>query len=313
MLWRLTGYRRQEFRGNAKFMGWRRAIKFDSFMRLVWGGMLGGIAVACREEMARYRIIGIGIALAALSLLSVWQVAAAQAVNPYADDVRAIRAGGALYRAQCATCHGADGKGIVAIDAPDLTLMRAREGVGDEFVYNIIRDGIPGSIMPPHGLTETELWTLVSFLATLSESGTDAEFDGDAANGRRLFADNCAECHRAGEEAGGVLGPPLTGITRRRAPDALIQSIREPSGRVERGFRPVAVETNVGESVTGVLKNEDAFSLQLVTEAQDLRAFRRDGVRQITRLGESLMPVFSEAELDAGELADLLAFLNANQ
>ena len=260
-----------------------------------------------------FRIAGIGLVLAVSCLPSVWQAAAAQSVNPYAGQPRAVLAGGALFRAQCATCHGADGKGILSIDAPDLTLMWARDGVNDEYVFNVVRDGIPGSIMPPHGFGETEIWMLVAFMANLVEFGSDADFTGDAGNGRRLFADNCAECHRVGEEAGGALGPTLNGITRRRAPDALVQSIREPSGRIERGFRPVTVETGIGESVTGVLKNEDAFSLQLVTEAQDLRAFRRDGVRQITRLGESLMPVFSEAELDAGELADLLAFLNANQ
>ena len=92
-----------------------------------------------------------------------------------------------------------------------------------------------------------------------------------------------------------------------------MQSIRAPSGRIERGFRPVIVETGVGEAVTGVLKNEDAFSLQLVTEDQDLRAFRRDALRRVSRLGESLMPVFGEADLDDGELADLLAFLHGSQ
>lgn len=190
--------------------------------------------------------------------------------------------------------------------------MWARDGVNDEYVFNVVRDGVPGSIMPPHGFSETELWMLVSFMASLSEGGGDAEFEGDAGNGRRLFAENCAECHRAGAEAGGVLGPALTGVTRRRSPEALMQSIREPSERIELGFRPVTVKTDA-ESVTGVLKNEDAFSLQLVTEAQGLRAFRRDGVRQLSRLDESLMPAFSEAELDAGELTDLLAFLHGNQ
>ena len=251
--------------------------------------------------------------LLSMGLPLAWQFALAQSTNPYADDTRAVSVGGALYRAQCATCHGADGRGIVSIDAPDLTLMWAREGVSDESVYNIIRDGIPGSIMPPHGLPETELWMLVSFLAGLSETGDDAEFNGDAGNGRRLFADNCAECHRAGEEAGGVLGPLLTGITRRRAPEALMQSVRDPSGRIERGFRPVTLESVNGESVTGVLKNEDAFSVQLVTEQQTLRAFRRPEIRQLIRPRESLMPAFGAAELNDEELADLLAFLHGSQ
>lgn len=266
-----------------------------------------------KEEMGLFRGAGIVVLLSVLCLPGVWQAATAQSVNPYTGQPRAVLAGGALFRAQCATCHGADGKGIQSIDAPDLSLMWARDGVNDEYVFNVVRDGIPGSIMPPHGLSETELWMLVAFMASLVEAGSDAEFDGDAGNGRRLFAANCAECHRAGEEAGGVLGPPLTGITRRRAPEALMQSIREPSERIARGFRPVIVETGNGESVTGVLKNEDAFSLQIVTEAQSLRAFRHSGVRQLTRPGESLMPVFGETDLDESDIVDLLAFLHASQ
>ncbi len=263
--------------------------------------------------MTVLRIAGIGFALAGLCLSPLWRPAAAQDANPYAGDPRAARAGGALFRAQCATCHGADGKGLLSIDAPDLSLMWTRAGVNDEFVYKIIRDGIPGSIMPPHGLSETELWMLVAFLAGLAETGGDAEFDGDADNGRRLFAVHCAACHRAGEEAGGVLGPPLAGIARRRTPEALMRSIREPSRSIGRGYRPVTVETEAGEWVTGALKNEDAFSLQMVTEAQGLRAFRRADLRRVSRSDESLMPAFGAAELDEGELADLLAFLGAAQ
>ena len=89
--------------------------------------------------------------------------------------------------------------------------------------------------------------------------------------------------------------------------------IRDPSGRIERGFRPVTLESINGESVTGVLKNEDAFSLQLVTEEQTLRAFRRGDTLQLIRLRESLMPAFGAVELDDDELADLLAFLDSNQ
>ncbi len=151
----------------------------------------------------------------ALAML-VWRIAPAQTVNPYRDQPRAVLAGGVLYRAQCAICHGADGRGLQSIDTPDLALMWARDGVDDQYVFNVIRDGIPGSIMPPHGLNETELWMLAAYLASLVEFGADADFAGDAAHGRRIFAAECTRCHRVGGEAGGVLGPPLAGITRRR-------------------------------------------------------------------------------------------------
>lgn len=271
--------------------------------------MLGGWKKLGRNMRLRL-LAGIGLLVLALSGV---RGTFGQDVNPLAGDVRAVRAGGALFRAQCATCHGADGRGIESIDAPDLRLMWARDGVDDEYVFTTIRDGVPGSIMPPHELPETELWMLVAFLASQVEAAANAEYDGDAVNGRELFAANCAECHRAGAGGGGVLGPSLNGVTRRRAPEALTQSIREPSRQIARGFGPVTVSGADGETVTGVLKNEDAFSLQLVTEEQELRAFRRGGLRRMQRLEESLMPAFPETDLSAGELADLLAYLHENQ
>ncbi len=191
--------------------------------------------------------------------------------------------------------------------------MWARDGVNDEYVFSVIRDGVPGSIMPPHGLSGTELWMLVAFLASQVEAAANAEYDGDAENGRGLFAAHCAECHRAGAGDGGVLGPSLNGVTRRRTPESLTQSIREPSRQIARGFGPVTVSNTDGDIVTGVLKNEDAFSLQLITEEQELRAFQRVGLRQLRRLDESLMPAFPKTALNAKELADLLAFLHENQ
>ena len=173
--------------------------------------------------------------------------------------------------------------------APDLSLMWARDGVNDEYVFNVVRHGVPGSIMPPHGLSETELWMLVSFMASLSEGSRDAEFEGDAGNGRRLFADNCAECHRVGAEAGGVLGPALTGVTRRRSPEALMRSIRAPSERIERGFRSVTVETDA-ESVTGALQERGrvfAATGDRSPESARLSARRRAAIESAGRIADA--------------------------
>ncbi|MEE3087846.1 MAG: c-type cytochrome, partial [Pseudomonadota bacterium] len=82
----------------------------------------------------------------------------AQSANPLEGDARAIRGGAGLFRAQCATCHGADAKGISSIDAPDLTQIWSQRSLSAAVVFEIIRHGIPGSIMPPHSLTDTENW-----------------------------------------------------------------------------------------------------------------------------------------------------------
>mgnify|MGYP001150948085 CR=1 FL=1 len=90
------------------------------------------------------------------------QAVLAQQTNPLAFDPRAAAAGGVIFRAQCATCHGADAKGISSIDAPDLTLMWTQPGMSENRVFSRIQGGVQGSIMPSHDFPDTEIWMLVS-------------------------------------------------------------------------------------------------------------------------------------------------------
>ncbi|MEQ8953523.1 MAG: c-type cytochrome, partial [Gammaproteobacteria bacterium] len=85
--------------------------------------------------MKNIRAIGSSLLLAAVLA----SPAQAQDINPFEGDFGAARAGAALFRAQCATCHGADGKGISTISAPDLTLIWSAGGRSDGEVFSIIR------------------------------------------------------------------------------------------------------------------------------------------------------------------------------
>lgn len=235
----------------------------------------------------------------------------AQAVNPLEGDPRAAFAGGALFRAQCATCHGADAKGISSIDAPDLTLMWSQRQLSAQDVFDTIRNGVAGSIMPPHDFTDTEIWMLVSHLQSVAVAGVIGLPDGDVANGQRLFARHCAECHRVRGE-GGSLGPDLSTITARRSLESLLVSVRDPSALIATAYKPLTVVTGSGETVQGVLKSEDAFSLQMMDSEQRLRGFMKQQLRSLDRPLQSLMPVFSESLLGQQELIDILNFLDRN-
>ena len=244
-----------------------------------------------------------------LILLALAGAASGQAANPLEGNGRAIAGGGALFRAQCATCHGADARGISSIDAPDLTMMWAERQHSAEEVFGIIRDGVPGSIMPPHGLNETELWMVVAYLQSVAVSGVIGLPSGNSDNGARLFAENCSECHRANLN-GGSLGPNLTNITRRRSLDSLVSSVREPSDLIRRGYKPLTVVTGSNERIQGVLKSEDAFSIQVLDRDQRLRAFMKEDLRSIERGSESLMPAFSTSQLSEQNLIDILNYFD---
>jgi putative heme-binding domain-containing protein len=246
---------------------------------------------------------GLPVGVWLLLSVSVLPVARAQVRNPFETDEVAIRTGAGLFAARCAVCHGPDAKGQLG---PDLTRRWAR-GETDESAFEIIRNGVPGSSMPPNIAPDNEIWAIVAHLRSISVM-PPLESSGDPGRGRAAFASECAGCHQVRGE-GGALGPDLTSIGAARSRAALIAALREPSATIPLGFRAVALRTRGGERVTGVVKSEDAFSLQLVTEDGALRAFVKRNLAQITRESESPMPAFDAERLSDAGLEDLLAFL----
>ena len=233
-------------------------------------------------------------------------------VNPLESDPRAAQAGGAIFRAQCATCHGADARGIDSIDAPDLTLIWARQTTTDASVFETIKEGVAGSIMPPHQNPDPEIWMTVSYLRSIAVSGTNETVVGNADRGRNMFIENCSRCHRV-DGTGGSLGPDLSTITGRRSLASLVNSLREPSSSIGRRFKPVSLTTATNERVEGTVKSEDAFSVQLMDSEQVLRAFNKTELIQFTREADSLMPVFAESVLTEADVNDILSYLQSRR
>ncbi|MBT71377.1 MAG: hypothetical protein CMQ15_04955 [Gammaproteobacteria bacterium] len=233
-----------------------------------------------------------------------------QTVNPLAADPRAARAGGGIFRAQCASCHGADAKGIETIDAPDLTMIWTRAESTDQVVFQMIRNGIPGSIMPPHSFPDPEIWMLVSYLHSVAVTGTSKQIVGNPTRGSELFQSSCLLCHRV-DGSGGSLGPDLSAITARRAQAALTDSIRNPSVNIARRYKPVSLLTDDNERVRGAIKSEDAFSIQVMDSNQVLRGFSKSALRELSRDEPSLMPSFSESQLSETDINDILSYLQS--
>ncbi len=63
--------------------------------------------------------------------------------------------------------------------------------------------------------------------------------------------------------------------------------------------------------MTGVAKNEDTFSVQLLDTNQHLRLFLKSDVKDVVHEHKSLMPAYSEQMLSATELQDLLAYMES--
>lgn len=228
----------------------------------------------------------------------------AQGGNPWDGDPAAIRAGRALYGNRCAECHGADAKGR---NGPDLTLLWGRD-IRDERVFQTIRSGVSGSVMPSTTAPDQEIWAMVAYLKSISTVTPFATEAGDATRGQELFAATCARCHRVGG-LGGVTGPDLSRIGRVRSRSALARSVREPAASVASGYRVVTLVTREGARVRGVVKGEDAFSIQLMEVGGRLQGYRKSELESVEREDRSLMPPFGDERLSDAELDDVLAYL----
>ncbi len=214
-----------------------------------------------------------------------------------------IRDGAALYAERCADCHGADARGV---SGPSLTRLWA-SGFTDDRVFQTIRAGVAGSIMPPSTAPDAEIRALVAYLKTLGTADAGAT-TGNVTHGQALFDARCATCHRVSAR-GGRLGPDLSRIGENRSPDALATAIRNPGAAVAPGFQTVTVVTRDGTRIRGVRKNEDAFSIQILDTSERLRGFLKSELGDLVREEGSLMPVFDAARMSDADLGDLVSYL----
>jgi putative heme-binding domain-containing protein len=214
--------------------------------------------------------------------------------------------GRALFRSNCAFCHGADARGG---RGPNLVSAPLAHGESDDAIKTVIREGVPGTSMPAFSeFTPGELANIVAYLKSLSHGVNRVlKVPGDAEKGRLVYAANgCSACHRIGTQ-GSVFGPDLSRIGSARSVEYIRESIVNPSADVPEEYEGVTVVTNDGRSVTGIRINEDTFSVQLRDASQKFRMFEKDQVREVKDAGKSLMPAY--ASLPANDLQNLVAYL----
>ncbi len=213
-------------------------------------------------------------------------------------------AGAALYAARCADCHGADARGV---RGPDLTRLWGA-GATDARVFQTIRQGVAGSIMPASSAPDAEITALVAFLKSIGTATAAVGARGSAEAGETAFWATCGGCHRVGQR-GGRLGPELTRIGITQSGDALRQAIRRASAAITPGYQSVTLVTHDGTTIRGLRKAEDAFSVQLLDMRERLRGFMKADLATVTKDSRSLMPDYGSNRLPDGDLDDLVTFL----
>lgn len=251
----------------------------------------------------------------------------AQEKNPFAGDPKVAKLGEYQFRLNCAFCHGLGARG--GGRGPDLTRAQKHHGNSDAEIFHNIHDGIAGTAMPAAtnggigvGMSDEEIWQVVNYLRS-AEVKAPAQPAGNAEHGRELFngAAACSTCHMI-QGKGGRFGPDLTTSGSSRSTEYLVESLRNPSRRLAQGifeamkefpkeYESVSVVTADGTKLSGVVLNEDQFTLQMLDTREQLHLLEKDKLRSFDRRRESAMPVYDQKMLGDRDLQDLIAYLQA--
>jgi putative heme-binding domain-containing protein len=219
-----------------------------------------------------------------------------------------VEAGGRVYTSTCTGCHGPDGDGVGGIN---FSQGRYRRASSDDDLIRIIVRGIPGTPMPPTGMSEGQAGTVVAYLRSMTASAGDALAGGDSSRGRAIVEGRgqCLTCHTIGVN-GRHAGPSLSDIGFQRRSVDLMQSLVTPGGEVRPENRGVRVVMKDGKTLTGRFLNQDTFSIQLIDSNDRLLSIDKSTIRGSSLLTTSAMPSYRD-KLSAPELADVVAYLSS--
>jgi mono/diheme cytochrome c family protein len=240
---------------------------------------------------------------AALSLLCVWALSAVLAaeqrgappeggrgriggagigaypVRPPGDPA-ALERGTALYKINCAFCHGQDARG--GDGGP--SLLRSGLVLADENgerIGPVLEQG--RGTMPKFAFKPDQVADLAVFLHSFRVAGYDVSRQkpetilvGNAKAGQAYFNQACSSCHSASGDLAGI-------ATRIAEPRVLQQSWLMPGSMTGRGAPvppkarpPTVTVTEPGRPpVTGSLGRLDDFVVSLTTADGEYRSFRR--------------------------------------
>ncbi len=252
--------------------------------------------------------------------------------NPLGASPAAAAAGRELFATVCQVCHGSVGQGDRERGGAVLNMTGLRHGDADADIFRVVRNGVVGTQMVAFpGLTDQQVWQLVTFIHSLQNPGSAAASatpaPGDAAAGETLFFGRaeCYKCHGVNAR-GGITGPDLSNAARLSLA-ALRQKIVAPNnpgpgnfpargpGGGGNGPAPltVVVRTPDGREIRGVRRNEDAYSVQMVDAAGELHLIDKRKMASVTVENRSLMPDDYSKRLSADDITNLVAYLCAQR
>jgi putative membrane-bound dehydrogenase-like protein len=196
----------------------------------------------------------------------------------------------------------------------------------------VMLDAIESGVVPAAALSEpqrkwlTELKdeTLKGRAAKLLASSTSQDrqkaFEDELAvlkltpkpaNGKRVFANNCASCHRL-EQQGVAVGPDLYSI-RSQPKESILLHIVIPEKEIAPNFAQYECVTKDGRTLNGIMTADSPESVTLKQVLGIEETIPRERIERLTVSKLSLMPQGLEKVIGKQDMADLLSYLRGEQ
>ncbi len=157
---------------------------------------------------------------------------------------------------------------------------------------------------------------LIADLGPLKSTGTDVESfketleGGNWWEGRDFFNNNstgqCVRCHAVGG-MGGKVGPELDNIGNTLSREQLLEALITPSARLAPGFGTITLTLNDGQTVTGVLEEENKDELILRTSDAEPMEVPHSRIKKRENMMSGMPPM--GGALSKREIRDVIEYL----
>ena len=244
--------------------------------------------------------------------------------TPVLAQPQAVSQGKALYDQHCTACHGANAGAGERAPAIVSTATSMRGQRSDAQLMAIVKNGIAGTAMPAWGnrLSDGDIGALGAYFRALRGSALDNPLPGDVAQGEAVFwgKGGCGSCHAIAGR-GSAVGPDLGNIAAERKSTAISDALTKTEHRVygdggvhlpsppPMEYEHVTVVTRAGKTIEGVMRNQDAWSVQFTGLDGKFYSLDRSTLRSIAIKPGGLMPADYDKRLTVEEFQNLMAFL----
>jgi putative membrane-bound dehydrogenase-like protein len=181
---------------------------------------------------------------------------------------------------------------------------------GQEFITQMLSSRQPGLVAETH--LKVVLNPEISDAKRLRGYLGIESLRGDPENGQAVFRRVCTSCHKVGD-TGFNFGPELGDVGKRLSRRELIESIIEPSKKVDPKYVATTITTADGKIDVGLVLEKSNESITLLVADGKQKTIPRDDIDELEQTNLSSMPENLASTLAPAEFLDVIEFLSTLQ